>query len=198
MKGSPFVIVYTTGVSEIMQRKALWITQTAVLLALLIAVQAVTAGLGNTLITGSLVNLILIVAVTTGGLASGITIAVLSPIFAFIFGIGPAFPQIVFCIAIGNAVLVAIWHLVAGVTKKQTIINFLVAAVVGAVAKFGVLYLSIVQFVVPILLKMPAPKAAMVSGAFSFPQLITALVGGGLAILIVPILSKALNHQRVG
>ncbi|WP_311819668.1 ECF transporter S component [Enterococcus viikkiensis] len=181
-----------------MKRKALWITQTGVLLALVITIQAVTAGLGNTLITGSLVNLILIVAVTTGGLASGIMIALLSPIFAFIFGIGPAFPQIVFCIAFGNSVLVTVWHLVAGVTKKQTVTHFLVAAVVGAVAKFGVLYLSIVQFVVPILLKLPAPKAAMVSGAFSFPQLITALVGGGLAILIVPILSKSLNRQRVG
>lgn len=179
-----------------MNRKALWITQTAVLLALLIAVQAVTSGLGNTLVTGSLVNLILIVAVTTGGLASGLTIALLSPIFAFMFGIGPAFPQIVFCIMIGNAALVTIWHFVAGLNKKQSITNFVLATVIGAIVKFGVLYLSIVQFVVPILLKIPAPKAAMVSGAFSFPQLITALIGGGLSILIVPILSKALRHQR--
>lgn len=72
----------------------------------------------------------------------------------------------------------------------------MVATIIGAVAKFGVLYLSIVQFVVPVLLKMPAPKAAMVSGAFSFPQLITALIGGGLSILVVPVLSKALNRQR--
>lgn len=180
-----------------MNRKALWITQTAVLLALLIAVQAVTSGLGNTLITGSLVNLILIVAATTGGLTSGLTVALLSPIFAFIFGIGPAFPQIVFCIMLGNTVLVTIWHFVAGMSKKQSITNFVIATVIGAVVKFGVLYLSIVQFVVPIVLKIPAPKAAMVSGAFSFPQLITALVGGGLAILVVPVLSKALNRQRV-
>ena len=146
--------------------------------------------------TGSLVNLILIVAVTTGGLTSGITIALLSPLFAFIFGIGPAFPQIVFCVAIGNAVLVTIWHFIAGFNKRQSVTNFVVATIIGAVAKFGVLYLSIVQFIVPVLLKMPAPKAAMVSGAFSFPQLITALIGGGLSILVVPVLSKALNRQR--
>lgn len=180
-----------------MNRKALWVTQTGVLLALLIVVQAVTSGLGNTLVTGSLVNLILIVAVTTGGFASGFTIALLSPLFAFMFGIGPAFPQIVFCIAIGNAVLVTNWHFIAGVNKKQGVMNFAMATLVGALVKFGVLYLSIVQFVVPILLKMPAPKAAMVSGAFSFPQLITALIGGGLSILVVPVLSKALNRQRV-
>lgn len=178
-----------------MNRRALWIAQTAVLLALLIAVQAVTSGLGNTLITGSLVNLILIVAVTTAGLASGGTIALLSPFFAFIFGIGPAFPQIVFCISLGNMVLVVIWHLIAGVHKNQSFANFAIATIVGAVAKFGVLYLSIVQFVIPIILKMPAPQAAMVSSAFSFPQLITALVGGGLSILIVPVLSKALGRQ---
>ena len=178
-----------------MNRKALWVTQTGVLLALLIVVQAVTAGLGNTLVTGSLVNLIF--AVTTGGLASGLSIALLSPIFAFMLGIGPAFPQIVFCIAIGNAILVTIWHFIAGFNKKQGIANFALATVIGALAKFGVLYLSIVQFVVPILLKMPAPKAAMVSGAFSFPQLITALIGGALSILVVPVLSKALGRQRV-
>lgn len=183
--------------SEDMDRKALWITQTGVLLALLIVVQAVTSGLGNTLVTGSLVNLILIVAVTTGGLASGLSIALLSPIFAFMFGIGPAFPQIVFCVMLGNAVIVTVWHLMAVRNKKQEIPNFVMATVVGAVCKFGVLYLSVVQFVVPILLKMPAPKAAMVSGAFSFPQLITALIGGGLSILVVPVLSKALNRQRV-
>ena len=113
------------------------------------------------------------------------------------FGIGPAFPQIVVCVALGNAVLVTIWHLIAGINKKQGVMNFAMATLVGALAKFGVLYLSIVQFVVPILLKMPAPKAAMVSGAFSFPQLITALIGGGLSILVVPVLSKALNRQRV-
>lgn len=180
-----------------MNRKALWVTQTGVLLALLIVVQAVTSGLGNTLVTGSLVNLILIVAVTTGGFASGFTIALLSPLFAFMFGIGPAFQQIVICVALGNAVLVTIWHLIAGINKKQGVMNFAMATLVGALAKFGVLYLSIVQFVVPILLKMPAPKAAMVSGAFSFPQLITALIGGGLSILVVPVLSKALNRQRV-
>ncbi|GCF95625.1 hypothetical protein NRIC_35160 [Enterococcus florum] len=180
-----------------MNRKALWITQTAVLLALLIAIQAVTAGLGNTLVTGSLVNLILIVAVTTGGLASGLTIAALSPFFAFMFGIGPAFPQIVFCVAIANAVLVTIWHMIAGIDKKQNIASLLIAAIVAAVVKFGVLYLSVVQFVVPILLKMPAPQAAMVSGAFSFPQLVTALTGGAIAIVIVPVLSRALNRQQI-
>lgn len=80
---------------------------------------------------------------------------------------------------------------------QAAITNFVLATVVGAVAKFGVLYLTIVQFVVPVLLKMPAPKAAMVSGAFSVPQLITALIGGGLSILVVPVLSKALHRQRV-
>lgn len=179
-----------------MNRRALWVAQTAVLLALLIAVQAVTSGLGNTLVTGSLVNLILIVAVTTAGLASGGTIALLSPFFAFIFGIGPAFPQIVFCISLGNIVLVTIWHLIAGLHKKQSFASFAIASLIGAVAKFGVLYLSIVQFVIPVILKMPAPQAAMISSVFSFPQLITALIGGGLSILIVPVLSKALGKQR--
>ncbi|WP_265458281.1 hypothetical protein [Enterococcus sp. HY326] len=91
-----------------MNRKAHWITQTAVLLAMLVAVQGLTSALGNQFVTGTLVNLILIVAVSLGGISSGLTIAIVSPFFARIFGIGPVFWQITLCVALGNAVLVLI------------------------------------------------------------------------------------------
>lgn len=45
-----------------MRKKILWITETAMLLALLVALQGITAGLGNQFITGSCVNLVLAVA----------------------------------------------------------------------------------------------------------------------------------------
>lgn len=179
-----------------MNRKALWITRTAVLLALLIAVQALTAGLGNTLITGSLVNLILILAALTGGLSSGLAVALLSPIFAYFLSIGPAFWQIVFCIAVGNAILVFFWYFIAGNSKEKKLPFYIGATVIAAIAKFGFLYFAIVQFVVPLVLKIPEPNAKIVSAAFSYPQLITALVGGALATLIIPSLRTALKKQR--
>lgn len=180
-----------------MNRKALWITQTAVLLALLVAVQAVTAGFGNTLITGSLVNMILIVAVMLAGFTSGLAVALFSPLFAYFFGIGPAFWQMILCIAIGNAILVTIWHFVLGTRTVKTMPLYLVATVSAAVVKFAFLYFAIVRFVVPVLLQLPEPQATAVSAAFSYPQLITALIGGGLATVIIPILANALKSQRI-
>ena len=41
------------------------------------------------------------------------------------------------------------------------------------------------------LLKEPMLK--MLPATFSFPQLVTALVGGGVALLVVPVLKKALR-----
>lgn len=177
-----------------MNRKALWITQTAVLLALLIAVQAVTSGFGSTLLTGSLVNFILIVSVILVGLPSGLTIALLSPFFAFMVGIGPKFWQIILCVAIGNAVLVVLWHLLRQVSKNQ-LVAFTTSAIVAAIAKFLVLYGLVVKLVVPIVLGIPEPNATVVSAAFSFPQLFTALIGGALAIVILPLLTKALPQE---
>ncbi|MDH6364687.1 hypothetical protein M2139_001737 [Enterococcus sp. PF1-24] len=180
-----------------MNRKALWITQTALMLALLVATQAVTSGFGNTFITGSLVNLILIVSVCISGLTSGLTVALLSPIFAFFFGIGPQMWQIIICIALGNASLSLVWYLIAGKTKENNVVNTVIAAIVAAVVKFGVLYLSIVKFMIPVVLtKLPAPQAAKMSAMFSTPQLITALIGGALAVVVLPIVKSALPKPK--
>ncbi|WP_265458280.1 hypothetical protein [Enterococcus sp. HY326] len=68
------------------------------------------------------------------------------------------------------------------------------ATIVAAAGKFGFLYLSVVQLVVPIVLAIPAPQSAVVSAAFSFPQLFTALAGGVIATIIIPLLKKALGN----
>lgn len=179
-----------------MNRKALWITQTALLLALLITVQIVTAGFGTTLITGSLVNLILIVSVTVAGLSSGLAVALLSPIFAYFVGIGPAFWQIVFCVALGNALFVLCWWIIAGKVREKKISYYVTATISAALIKFIFLYFVIVKFLVPIILQIPEPKAKIVSAAFSYPQLITALIGGVLATIILPVLTTALKKNR--
>ena len=71
-----------------MNKKIRWITQTAVCTALLIVLQMLTAPLGNTLVTGSLVNLVLVISVLIGSFSTGATVAVISPIFAKLIGIG--------------------------------------------------------------------------------------------------------------
>ena len=64
-----------------MRKKILWITETAVMLALLVTLQAVTKPLGQ-LVTGSCVNTVLAITVLLVGLHSGITIALMSPVCA--------------------------------------------------------------------------------------------------------------------
>lgn len=178
-----------------MKKNVLWITETAAAIALLIVMQAVTAPLGNTLITGSIVNLILIVSVMIFGLPSGLTISALSPIFAKLLGIGPLWEIIPF-IMLGNMVLVLLWHLIGKRPFAKQPLPHLTAGVIAAVAKFLVLYGTIVKIAVPFLLRLPEGPAKVVSSTFSLPQLVTALIGGGLAIFILPLLKKALPERR--
>lgn len=177
--------------------KILWITETAAMLALLIALQAVTKPLGQ-FVTGSCVNAVLAITVLLAGIASGTTVALLSPVFAFLFGIAP---QIVTVPAImaGNLVYVVVLHLLAGGNKPvwQRVAAWLAAAV----AKFATLYALVVWVICGVLsgglleqgvLKQPMLTA--LPATFSWSQLVTALIGGAVAMLIVPVLKKALKR----
>ena len=168
-----------------MNKKIRWITQTAVCTALLIVLQMITAPLGNTLITGALVNLVLVISVLAGSLSTGATVAVMSPIFAKLFGIGPLW-SIIPCIILGNLSLIILWDFL-GKNKRKYILAWIAAAVV----KFSVLYVGVVRFTIPVLLKLPEKQAMVMSTAFSLPQLITAGIGGGVALLIVPVLKES-------
>ncbi|MCL2298753.1 MAG: ECF transporter S component, partial [Firmicutes bacterium] len=84
---------------------------TAIMLALLIGTQFVTRSLTQ-FVTGTLVNLILLVAVFTAGLGGGLVVAVVSNALAFLAGIGPALPQVVPFVAAANVILVSVAYLV--------------------------------------------------------------------------------------
>lgn len=174
-------------------KKVFWITQTAVLLALLVALQYLTKGFGQ-LVTGSCVNAILAIAVLLVGLGSGITVALVSPVLAYLLGIAPQI-LVVPAIMVGNALFVTVlWALASRPRMK------LVGVLTAAVCKFAALYLIVAKVVCGLLasallasgaLKEPMLKA--LPATFSWPQLVTALIGGGLALLIVPALKKALK-----
>lgn len=174
-----------------MRKKILWITQTAMMLALLVAAQWGTASLGQ-LVTGSCVNAVLAIAALMGGLWCGLTVALISPFLAFAFGIGPQLIQIVPAIAAGNAVLVVTLSLVGG--KNPGWMQRLWAWLCASVGKFGVLYLLVVQFLCRVLPLKP-PQIEKFTAMFSAPQLVTALIGCGVAILLVPTLTKALKKS---
>lgn len=178
-----------------MNQRIRWVTETAVMLALLVTLQALTKSLGQ-LVTGSCVNTVLAVAGLLGGLSCGITIAVISPVLAFLLGIAPQIVTVP-AIMVGNAVFVVLLYLLANNKKPlQQIIGWLTAAV----SKFAVLYAIVVWLICGVFSEallaagtLKAPMLKMLPATFSWPQLLTALIGGGLALLIVPVLRKALR-----
>ena len=100
-----------------MNKKIRWITETAIMLALLVTLQALTKGFGQ-LVTGSCVNAILAVSVLVGGLWSGLTIALVSPVLAFLLGIAPQILTVPAIMA-GNTVFVLLLALIAGGKKAK-------------------------------------------------------------------------------
>ncbi len=169
-------------------KKTLWITQTAVLTALLVLLQSITKA-GGQLLTGSCVNAVLAVAVLFAGLWSGVTVAVISPFFAFLLGIGPQLLPVVPAIAVGNLVYVLLWHFLFGKQLWRQGSGLLLAAA----GKFLVLYLLVVQLLCRIL-PLAEKQVTTFTAMFSCPQLVTALIGGVIALLILPILRKVFRR----
>ena len=74
------------------------------------------------------------------------------------------------------------------------------AWILAAVAKFAALYLIVSELIcgvlAPSLLASGALKEPMLKAlpaTFSWPQLVTALIGGGIALVIVPVIRKAIK-----
>lgn len=173
-----------------MKNKTLWITETAIMLALLVILQAATKSAGQ-IVTGSCVNAVLAVSALFAGLSSGLTVALVSPFVAFLFGIGPQLLPIVPAIALGNAVYVLLLNRIVG--KKIGMWRQVLALICAAAAKFVTLHLVVVRFLCHVL-PLKQPQITTFSTMFTWPQLITALIGGAAALLIVPVLRKALHR----
>jgi len=177
-----------------MKSNIVWITRTAAFTALVVVTQFATAALGNTLVTGTLTNMILIVSTVLCGLRTGLTVAALSPVLAKLIGIGPFWTFIPF-IALGNAALTAVWSYAKKNRVKNTLLKNVITVAVAAVIKFLIVFTGVVKIAVPFLLELPAPAAAAVSSAFSVSQLFTASAGGALALLLLPILKIAIKEE---
>lgn len=174
-----------------------WITQTAVMLALLVALQAITKPLRQ-LVTGSCVNAILAVTVLVGGLGSGLTAAAISPVLAYLLGIAPQILTVP-AIMVGNCMYVLALHLLADREGKH-LLRQVMAWLAAAAVKFGALYAIVVWLICGLLSEkliasgvMKEPMLKVLPATFSWPQLITALLGGAVAMLMVPVLRKALK-----
>lgn len=180
-----------------MNKKIRWVTETAVMLALLVALQALTKPMGQ-LVTGSCVNAVLAVTVLVAGLSGGITVALISPVLAYLLQIAPQILTVP-AIMVGNTVFVILLYIIAGKDSK-VLYRQILAWLIAAAAKFAALYAIVVWLICGVLSQrllaagaLKEPMLKLLPATFSWPQLLTALVGGGVALLMVPVLRKALR-----
>jgi len=170
------------------------LTRTAVLIALTLVFQnlrlipIIGTGPHSQYIVGSLVNAALIVAVGTVNIYAAVTIGVIAPVVAFIQGqLPPLLPYMIPIVAVGNIVYVLLYYVL---NKKNTWAGI----IVGAVAKFVFLFLAVRIMLHAVKGKLPenvfGKISATLSAGFSWPQLITALIGGFIAITVIKAVNK--------
>jgi uncharacterized membrane protein YeaQ/YmgE (transglycosylase-associated protein family) len=151
-----------------------WLTRTAILLALTVVVQMFG---WPQLVTGPLVNAMLLLACIFVGPSSSVVIGLATPLVAFSRGIlkAPLAPMIPF-IMVGNAIYVVLFSLLRRKSKGE-----IVGVVAGSLAKFLVLALAVQLFT-----QLPPPVAK----AMQWPQLLTALIGGAVALVVAKAIPK--------
>ena len=149
-----------------------WMSRTAILLAIALVFQM---GGFPQFITGPLINTVLYLAAMIVGWQGGMLIGILTPVIASIRGIlpPPLTPLIPF-IALGNSILVILFFWLQSKNKIAGII-------IASLAKF-LLLVSAVKLVV----QVPPAIAQMMS----LPQLITALAGGAIALVLAHFFKK--------
>ncbi|MFZ3057783.1 MAG: hypothetical protein WA092_01925 [Minisyncoccales bacterium] len=138
----------------------------------------------NQIITGTIVNASLLIGVVLLGMRGAILLCFLPSLISLMTGslamvMAPMVPFII----IGNVSLVYIFNLL----RKK---NFFLGLIPAALIKFSFLFL-VSNFLISFFIKQPvADKIAVM---MSYPQLITALLGGVVAYLVIGIKYKNNN-----
>lgn len=162
-----------------MRSKSKFIASTGLFIAVTVVCQSLSKliplGEFGNFITGSLVNACLLISTAYLGLWGGAAVGVITPLCAILTG--SAIPIIfVPFIILGNFSIVLLFHL----TMRYKLLRLLVPACV----KTLILYAS-VKFIL-YLMSFPEAQAKMMLYLFGWPQLVTAVIGGCIAFIIIP------------
>ena len=173
--------------------KASVIVRIAVMAAVTLIVQWLVGLSKIQLLTGSFVNMCLLIAAMTTGIVGGICVGIVTPFIALGLGLNPNVLLVPF-IAVSNAVYVVIFGVVVWLLRvdsgstKRFWYNLLVLA---AGLKFAFLYFVGVKWIYPLLFNVKQMETiSVMMGAL---QWFTALIGGGAALA----LSYALRPARL-
>jgi MFS family permease len=145
-------------------------------LVVLLSVATVVPLFHQQMITGSIVNATLFIATTVLGISGGILVGLIPSVIALSIGLLPPIlaPMVPF-IMIGNVILVLTFHFF----KDR---NYWQGIIIASILKFVFLY-SLSYMIINLLLKKEV--AVQVSLMMSWLQLLTAILGGGLAYGII-------------
>ncbi len=180
-------------------QRTLFITRLVVLTSLTLAIQLI--GLPQP-VTGPLINLMLILTTLVLNAPAGMALGIITPLAAVLRGqLPPVLAPMVPFIMISNILLVLIFatlrRLMSGSARPSRrpirSASTWFALVSGSLIKTGWLYVS-ASLVLPVLLGDTLPSRMI--GMMALPQLITALIGGALAMILYGMISSYLNTDR--
>lgn len=138
-------------------------------------------------LVGPGVNAVLLLTAYICGAYYGIAAAALTPILALVLGqFSALLASFIPFIMIGNAVYV----LAFGLLKNKTRIGEYMGVAAGSLLKFLFLYYSASKLVPLLGLGIPEKALPKLAAMMGVPQLVTALLGGAAAIIIIEILKR--------
>ena len=155
------------------------LTRAALLLALTLVFQSMrfvipVTPFASTFVIGSLVNSCLLLAVETSGLLSAVSISIVAPIVAYVQGLLPI-PVLVLPIACANILLVTVYAVLKA--RRWT------ALICAATVKTCFLYLGLLLLLD--FVDLPQKLTANLLFVMSWPQFVTAVIGGILATMVI-------------
>lgn len=154
-------------------------------------------------ITGPIVNLVLIIATLSLGPVVGIILSVLAPVLSFLITASPiiaGIPLIMPAIMVGNIIFCICTYFFN--KRFNFTFSLPVGLVVGSICKAAFMGAVIVKCLLPLMsnqIKVPAEKlggvVAKAQVTFGVTQLITALIASALAVIIWPLLKRAISND---
>lgn len=184
---------YLFGISN---NKLKFIVFTAINLSITIILQYLSGLLGIQLLTGSIVNMMLLINTMFVGLIGGALIGLVTPFIGLALGIAGNIMVVPF-IAVSNVLYVLSFMFMTKLFKvgnKNKVLNIIftiLAVIIASIIKFMFIYFVGLKLFLPIIMAKIPPVLTTTLG---ITQLFTALIGGSMFIIISHILKKSLKH----
>jgi len=141
----------------------------------------------NQFLVGPIINCILIVTAFTCGKWWGVGVGVLTPLLALLIGQLPtALALFIPFIMIGNFLFVFLFSFF----KEGQMLKKSMGVILGALAKYAFLTLAATKLIGVFNLNFPLKVVKVLAISMGIPQLVTALIGGALGLIIINLLIR--------